>query len=31
MTHNPDFILISFTEFGGKKDEKAIHKLLKPY
>ena len=31
MTHNPDFILISFTEFGEKKDEKAIHKLLKEY
>lgn len=30
-THNPEFTLISFTEFGKKTDEKAIHKLLKQY
>ena len=31
MTHNPDFILLSFTEFGTVKDESTIHKLLKEF
>lgn len=30
-THNPDFILLSFTEFGSTKDEKTLHKLLKEF
>lgn len=30
-THNPNFILLSFTEFGTTKDEKALHKLLKDF
>ena len=29
ITHNPDFVLLSFTEYGTTKDEKALHKLLK--
>lgn len=31
LTHNPEFTLISFTEFGKRSDEKALHKLLKNY
>ena len=31
ITHNPDFVLLSFTEYGTTKDEKALHKLLKEF
>lgn len=31
ITHNPNFVLLSFTEFGTQKDESSIHKLLKDY
>lgn len=31
ITHNPEFTLISFTEFGKRSDEKTLHKLLKDY
>lgn len=31
ITHNPNFTLISFTEFGKRQDEKAIHRKLKSY
>ena len=30
-THNPNFILISFTEFGSKEDEVELHQLCKEF
>lgn len=31
ITHNPNLVLISFTEYGTKENEKSIHLLLKDY